>query len=133
MTDYLFAFLVGGAFCALGELLILKTKLSPARILVGFVLLGVVAEALGLYQGLVDFAKSGARVPLTGFGYLLARGVREAVDETGLLGALTGGLTTASAGISAVIVFGFLSGLIFHAKPDRTRKYHKNSIYKNKN
>ena len=104
--EYAKAFIVGGLICVIGQILIDKTKLTPARILVGFVTLGVVLTALGLYEPLVKFASSGATVPLTGFGYTLAMGVREAVDRDGLIGALTGGLTATAAGIAAAILFG---------------------------
>lgn len=114
--DYLYAFLVGGVLCAIGQVLIDYTKLTPARILVTYVVSGVVLGALGVYKPLVDFAGAGATVPLTGFGYLLSKGVKEAVAEKGLLGALTGGFTAASAGIAAAIVFGFLIALIFKPK-----------------
>ena len=114
--DYLKAFLVGGAICMVGQILIDKTKLTPARILVYFVVLGVILGGAGVYEALVDFAGAGATVPLTGFGYNLAKGVREAVQEDGLLGALTGGLKAASGGITAAMVFGFLAALIFNPK-----------------
>jgi len=114
--DYLYAFLIGGILCAIGQVLIDYTKLTPARILVTYVVSGVVLGALGVYKPLVDFAGAGATVPLTGFGYLLSKGVKEAVAEKGLLGALTGGFTAASAGIAAAIVFGFLIALIFKPK-----------------
>jgi stage V sporulation protein AE len=114
--DYLYAFLVGGVLCAIGQVLIDYTKLTPARILVTYVVSGVVLGALGVYKPLVDFAGAGATVPLTGFGYLLSKGVKEAVAEKGLLGALTGGFTAASAGIAAAVVFGFLIALIFKPK-----------------
>ncbi len=107
------AFLVGGAFCAVGQIFIDKTKLTPARILVGYVVLGVLLSALGLYQPIVDFAGAGATVPLTGFGHLLATGVKEAVAQKGILGALTGGLTASAAGITAAMVFGLLVALLF--------------------
>lgn len=107
------AFLIGGAFCAVGQIFIDKTKLTPARILVGYVVLGVLLSALGLYQPIVDFAGAGATVPLTGFGHLLATGVKEAVAQKGLLGALTGGLTASAAGITAAMVFGLLVALLF--------------------
>ena len=103
--DYLWAFLIGGAFCAVGQVLIDYTKLTPARILVCYVVAGVVLGALGIYKPLVDFAGAGATVPLTGFGYLLSEGVKEAVAEKGLLGALTGGLTSSSAGITAAAIY----------------------------
>lgn len=109
------AFLVGGALCAIGQVLIDYTKLTPARILVSFVVAGVALGALGLYEPLVEWAGAGATVPLTGFGYNLAKGVKAAVLEEGLLGALKGGITAAAAGIAAAVTFGFLVALI--AKP----------------
>ena len=108
------AFLVGGLFCAVGQVLIDKTKLTPARILVGYVVAGVLLSALGLYQPLVEFAGAGVTVPLTGFGHLLATGVQKAVAEKGILGALTGGLTASAAGITAAMIFGLLVALIFN-------------------
>lgn len=114
--DYIKAFVIGGLFCVIAQLLIDKTKLTPARILVSYVMAGVILGALGLYQPLVDFAGAGATVPLTGFGNLLAKGVHKAVAEQGLLGALTGGITAAAAGISAAIFFGLLVALIFKPK-----------------
>ena len=108
------AFLVGGLFCAVGQVLSDKTKLTPARILVGYVVAGVLLSALGLYQPLVEFAGAGATVPLTGFGHLLATGVQKAVAEKGILGALTGGLTASAAGITAAMIFGLLVALIFN-------------------
>lgn len=108
------AFLVGGLFCAVGQVLIDKTKLTPARILVGYVVAGVLLSALGLYQPLVEFAGAGATVPLTGFGHLLATGVQKAVAEKGILGALTGGLNASAAGITAAMIFGLLVALIFN-------------------
>ena len=114
---YLKAFLVGGALCALGEIIILKTKLTPARILVCYITAGVVLSALGLYTPLVRFAGAGATVPLTGFGHTLAQGAINAVQETGILGAFTGGLTAAAGGIAAAIFFGFLTALCFMPKP----------------
>ena len=113
------AFLCGGLLCVIGQILIDKTKLTPARILVGYVVAGVILGGLGLYQPFADWAGSGAAVPLTGFGNLLAKGVRKAVAEQGLLGALTGGFTAAAGGIAAAIFFGFLVALIFRAKPKR--------------
>lgn len=110
------AFLVGGALCVIAQILIDKTKLTPARILVSFVVAGVILGALGAYKPLVDFAGAGATVPLTGFGYLISEGVREAVGKQGLLGALTGGLTAASGGIAAALIFGYLSAVIFKGK-----------------
>ena len=107
------AFLVGGLLCAIGQIFIDKTKLTPARILVGYVVMGVLLSALGVYGPLVSFAGAGATVPLTGFGHLLATGVQKAVAEQGLLGALTGGLTAAAAGITAAMIFGLLTALLF--------------------
>ena len=106
------AFLVGGAICLVGQVLIDFTKLTPARILVTFVTLGVLLTAVGVYEPLVRFAGCGATVPLTGFGYSLAKGVAKAVAEKGLLGALTGGLTATAGGITAAILFGFLASLV---------------------
>ncbi len=111
------AFVVGGLFCVVAQILIDKTNLTPARILVLYVVAGVVLGAVGLYKPLIDFAGAGATTPLTGFGYLISKGVREAVDEKGLLGALTGVLTTTSAGISAALVAGYLVCLAFRGKP----------------
>ncbi len=110
------AFIVGGALCAIAQILIDKTKLTPARILVTYVVAGVVLGAVGIYKPLVDFAGAGATVPLTGFGYLISDGIREAVDERGLLGALTGAFTAAAGGISAALVFGYLSAVVFSGK-----------------
>ena len=107
--EYARAFLCGGALCLIGQLLIDKTKLTPARILVLYVVSGVVLGGLGLYKYVVEFGGAGATVPLTGFGYLLAKGAAKAVDEMGILGALTGGVTAAAGGISAAIFFGFLA------------------------
>ena len=111
--SYLWAFIVGGALCAVGQVLIDYTKITPARILVAYVVAGVILGGLGIYQPLVDLAGAGATVPLTGFGYTLAKGVKEAVQIYGLSGALMGGLTATAAGITAAIVFGFLAALIF--------------------
>lgn len=116
ITDYIFAFVVGGLFCVIGQLLIDYTKLTPARILVAFVVAGVFLGALGIYRPLIDLAGAGAAVPLTGFGNNLAEGVREAVDEKGLIGIFTGGLTSASAGISAAIIFGLIMGVCFKSR-----------------
>ena len=113
------AFLVGGLFCLIGQVLIDKTSLTPARILVLYVVSGVVLSALGLYQPLADFAGAGATVPLTGFGHLLAKGVRKAVAKSGLLGALSGGITAASAGVTAAIFFGLLAALFFRSRRKR--------------
>ena len=111
--DYLWAFLVGGLLCAIGQVLIDLTKLTPARILTSYVVAGVVLGALGWYEPIVEFAGGGATVPLTGFGNLLAKGVRRAVDENGLLGAFMGGFTSAAVGVSAAIFFGLLAALVF--------------------
>lgn len=110
--EYVKAFVVGGLICVVGQILIDKTKLTPARILVLFVTLGVALTAVGLYGPLVDFAGAGATVPLTGFGYTMAVGTMEAVREKGILGALTGGVTSAAAGISAAVFFGYLAALV---------------------
>ena len=107
------AFLVGGVFCAIGQALIDYTKLTPARILVSYVVAGVILGGLGIYQPLIDFAGAGASVPLTGFGALLAKGVKEAVAEDGILGIVTGGLTASAAGITAAVRFGLVAALIF--------------------
>ena len=113
LIEYLKAFVVGGLICVVGQLLIDCTKLTPARILVGFVVAGVILGAVGLYGPLVEFAGAGATVPLTGFGYNLAQGVKEAVEESGLIGALTGGLKASAGGIAAAIFFSLLAALIF--------------------
>lgn len=110
------AFAVGGAICALGELLVLKTKVTPARILVGYIIAGVVLSAVGLYGKIVDFAGAGATIPLTGFGHALYTGVKNAVQEKGLIGAFTGGLTATAAGITAAVFFGTVVALIFKPK-----------------
>lgn len=114
--DYLKAFLVGGIFCLIGQLLIDKTKLTPARILVSYVVIGVLLGAVGIYKPLADFAGAGATVPLTGFGYALAKGVTEAVREDGFLGIFTGGLKACAGGIAAAVFAGLLASLIFKAK-----------------
>ena len=114
---YIWAALVGGGFCVIAQILIDKTKLSPARILVAYVVAGVILGGVGLYKPLVDFAGAGATTPLTGFGYLISKGVREAVAEKGLIGALTGGLTAASAGIAAAICFGYIAAIFSAGKP----------------
>ena len=111
------AFIVGGVLCVIGQILIDRTKLTPARILVGYVVSGVILTALGIYDHLVDFAGTGATIPLTGFGYSLAIGVEKAVAEYGLLGALCGGLTATAAGITAAIAFGLIAALI--SKPGK--------------
>ena len=113
---YLKCFVVGGALCAVGQILIDKTSLTPARILTIYVVLGVVLGALGVYQPLVDWAGAGASIPLTGFGNTLAKGVREAVAERGWLGIFTGGFTSSAAGICAALLFGYLAALLFRAR-----------------
>jgi stage V sporulation protein AE len=113
LLDLLKAFLVGGALCLVAQVLIDKTALTPARILVLYVSLGVVLTALGIYQPLVSFAGCGATTPLLGFGYSLAEGVKKAVDERGLIGALTGGLTGTAGGIAAAVFFSYIFALIF--------------------
>ncbi len=110
--QYLYSFIVGGLLCVIAQILIDKTKLTPARILTGYVCAGVLLTALGLYGPLVDFAGSGAAVPLTGFGYALAKGVEESVAESGWLGAFSGGLKACSAGIAAAIFFGVIFSLL---------------------
>ena len=109
----LYAFLVGGFICLIGQVLIDYTKLTPARILVAFVVSGVILTAIGVYEPIVEFAGAGATVPLTGFGYSLAKGVQEAIAQHGLIGALSGGLTATSAGITASVIFGLLMALLF--------------------
>ena len=115
--NYVWAFVVGGLFCVVAQVLIDKTRLTPARILVSYVVAGVILGALGLYKPLVEFAGAGATTPLTGFGYLISKGVVKAVDEIGLLGALTGGLTAAAGGTAAALCFGFIAAVIFNGKP----------------
>ena len=110
------AFLVGGAICAVGQILIDYTKLTPARILTGFVVAGVILSALGLYKPLADFAGAGATVPLTGFGHLLAEGIRKAVSRDGILGIFTGGLTASAGGVTAALLFGLAASLLFRSK-----------------
>ena len=114
--DYLKAFLVGGVLCVIGQILIDKTKLTPARILVSYVVAGVALGGIGLYKPLADFAGAGATVPLTGFGYTLANGVKEAIAKDGVIGIFTGGLKATAGGITAAIVAGLLVSLIFKAK-----------------
>ena len=114
--EYLNAFLCGGALCAIGQILIDKTRLTPARILVLYVTAGVILGGLGIYKYIAEWGGAGATVPLTGFGYALARGVYKAVDETGLAGAFAGGITATAAGVGAAIFFGFLVALIFKPK-----------------
>ena len=119
VLPYLKCFLVGGLLCAVGQVLIDKTGLTPARILTVYVVAGVVLGAFGVYDGLIDFAGAGATVPLTGFGNTLARGMRRAVAEKGALGIFTGGFTAAAAGVCAAIVFGYLAALLFRSKSKR--------------
>ena len=111
--DYLKAFLTGGAICAAGQILIDRTALTPARILTGFVVLGVMLGALGVYEPFLQWAGAGASVPLTGFGNTLAKGAKKAVEERGLLGSFTGGLSASSGGIAAAVFFGYLAAVIF--------------------
>ncbi|MBP3493177.1 MAG: stage V sporulation protein AE [Oscillospiraceae bacterium] len=110
--DYLNAFLCGGLLCAVGQIIIDKTKLTPARILTGYVVAGVFLQAVGIYQHLVDWGGAGATVPLTGFGYTLAKGVEKAVAEKGLIGAMTGGLSATAGGIAAAVVFALIAALL---------------------
>ena len=114
--DYLKAFALGGALCAIGQILIDRTRLSPARILVAYVVAGVVLGGAGVYEYLVDWGGAGATVPLTGFGYNLAKGVREAVDVQGLRGALTGGLKSAAGGVTAAVFFSTLAAMVFRPR-----------------
>ncbi len=115
--DYLKAFVIGGILCIIAQILIDKTKLNPARILVTYVVAGVILSAIGVYEPLVKFAGCGATTPLTGFGYSLAKGVQKAIQEQGAIGILTGGLTGAAGGISAALFFGYLASLIFKGHP----------------
>lgn len=117
LKTYLFAFLVGGSLCIVAQILIDRTKLTPARILVLYVVAGVFLGAIGVYEPLVKLAGAGATTPLTGFGYTVAKGVKRAVEEQGLLGALTGGFRSAAGGIAAALVFGYLACLLFSGKP----------------
>ncbi|MBQ7850920.1 MAG: SpoVA/SpoVAEb family sporulation membrane protein [Clostridia bacterium] len=110
------AFAVGGAICTVGEALVLRTKLTPARILVGYIVVGVILSAVGLYGPLAEFAGAGASIPLTGFGHALTTGVKRAVQEIGFMGAFTGGLTHTAAGIAAAVFFGALTALLFKPK-----------------
>ena len=114
--DYLKAFLIGGAICVIAQIVIDKTKLTPARILVSYVVIGVILGGIGVYEPLLDFAGAGASVPLTGFGNTLAKGVREAVDKEGFLGIFKGGLTATAGGITAAIFAGLLAGIVFRPK-----------------
>lgn len=116
LSEYLRAFLVGGAICAAGQILIDRTMLTPARILSGCVVLGVLLGGLGIYVPFAEWAGAGATVPLLGFGNTLAKGVREAVAEKGLIGALTGGLTASAGGVAAAVVFSLLTALVFRSR-----------------
>ena len=117
LMNYIWAFVIGGGLCAIAQILIDRTRLTPARILVMYVVAGVILGAVGVYKPLVDLAGAGATTPLTGFGYLISEGVRDAVNERGLLGALTGGLTAAAGGPAAALCLGYLAALVFHGKP----------------
>lgn len=116
LRQFIWAFIIGGLLCVIAQILIDKTKLTPARILVSYVVSGVILGAVGLYKPLVDIAGAGATVPLTGFGFLISEGVREAVGRQGLLGALTGGFTSAAGGIAAALIFGYLASALFKGK-----------------
>lgn len=117
IMPYVWAFAVGGGLCVIAQILIDRTRLTPARILVIYVVAGVFLGAVGVYEPIVKLAGTGATTPLTGFGYLISQGVKKAVDERGLLGALTGGLTAAAGGTAAALCFGYLAALFFHGKP----------------
>lgn len=117
--QYLIAFGVGGGLCVIAELLIDLTKLTPAKILTGYVVTGVILGGIGCYKPFAEWAGAGATLPLTGFGYLLSEGVRRAVDGKGLLGALTGGLSATAGGIAAALCFGFLAALFFRGRPKK--------------
>ena len=114
--DYVKAFLVGGFICFLGQILIDKTKLTPARILVSYVVVGVILESFGLYHKLIDFAEAGASVPLSGFGSLMVKGVKKAIDEDGFIGIFTGGLKNSAAGITCAMIFSLIASIIFKPK-----------------
>lgn len=114
--EYIYAFFIGGLLCAIGQILIDYTKLTPARILVAYVVAGVFLGAVGVYKPLIDFAGGGASVPLTGFGYLLADGVKKAIDENGFIGIFTGALSSGAAGITAAMIFALIAALIFKSK-----------------
>ncbi len=116
LLHYLRVFITGGLFCIVAQILIDKTRITPARILVCYVVSGVVLHALGVYEKIISFGSMGAKIPLTGFGYCLAEGVKQAVNEKGLFGALTGGLTGAAAGITAAILFSYLFSLFFSSR-----------------
>jgi stage V sporulation protein AE len=117
LSKFIWAFVIGGILCTIAQILIDKTKLTPARILVMYVVAGVVLGAIGVYKPIVELAGAGATTPLTGFGFLIAKGVRKAVDERGLLGALSGPLTAAAVGTSAALCFGYLAALFSKGKP----------------
>ena len=119
ILKYLWSFIVGGVLCVIAQVLIDKTKLTPARILVCYVVAGVVLGAVGLYKPLAEFAGAGATTPLTGFGYNIAKGVQKAVDEKGLLGALTGGLTAAAGGTAAALCFGYIAAIFAKGRPPK--------------
>ena len=114
--EYLYVFVIGGVICSIGQILIDKTKLTPARIVVLFVILGVIITGVGLYEPLVDFAGAGATVPITGFGYSLAKGVEAAVKEMGFLGIFVGGIKATAGGITAAILFGYIFSVLFNSK-----------------
>lgn len=114
--EYVKAFVIGGLFCAIAQILIDKTNITPARVMVTFVVAGVVISAVGWYQPIIDFAGAGATVPIIGFGHLMAKGVREAIDQKGILGIFTGALTAGAAGVTAAMVFGYLAAIIFKPK-----------------
>lgn len=116
---YVWAFIVGGIFCVIAQILIDKTKLNPARILVAYVVAGVILGGVGIYKPLMEFAGGGAAVPLTGFGYAIANGIRESIDAEGIIGIVKGGLTATAGGITAALFLGLLSALIFKSKPKR--------------
>ena len=116
LITYLKVFVTGGIICSVGQILIDKTKLTPARILVLFVTLGVILTGLGIYEYIVDFGKAGATVPISGFGYALGNGVMEEVDKKGFIGIFTGGITATAGGIAAAIIFGYIAALV--SKPD---------------
>lgn len=119
ILPYIRAFLVGGGLCAIAQILIDRTRLTPARILVGYVVGGVILGAIGVYKYIADFGGAGATVPLLGFGNLISDGVKKAVDERGLLGALTGSLTAAAGGTAAALVFGLVAAICVRSKPKR--------------
>jgi len=119
ILPYFWAFVIGGSFCAIAQVLIDRTRLTPARILVGYVVAGVFLGAIGIYKYIAELGGAGAAVPLTGFGYLISEGVRKAVDERGLLGALTGSLTAAAGGTAAALIFGLIASLCVRSQPQR--------------